>query len=1110
MALHRPSDPTSPLDHEQLLVFDMQRFCLHDGPGIRTVVFLKGCPLRCRWCQNPESVEGRVELAFYGSRCLGCGACVAVCPSGALADGPGGLDRSRCARCGLCAQGCGAEALRLVGWRATPAELLARVEEDRPYFEASGGGVTLSGGEPLAQPAARALLARCREAGLHTVVETCGEVRWQVLADALPHIDDLYFDLKAGGAELHRACTGRDGARIRANARRLGDSDARVTFRMPVVPGENDSPESLADVAALLRSMGHAQLHLLRYHDGGEPKRRRLGQAAGMRTVSPDRAQRALLEAERRLRALSITVTRDADAPTASPRAIDAFPARVWRLRDAVQGARPALCTQRALLVTEYFRDLSADGTPTADGTPALAGRAGALQHILRQWRPRIWEDELLVGNFSGHRVGGSLLPELHGVAMLEDLFTFDQRDLNPLALGRQERWDLATEVLPYWLSRFLVLKAFPLPRALGFALDQLRGRRYLINETGGISHLVPDYARLLAQGTRGIAAEARERALDADDSQRDFYRAVEQVCLGLEQLASSYARQAREQADHTAKPEHRKELEDLARICERVPRLPARTLQEAFQSLLFAQIALNLESLDNSVCPGRLDQVLLPYYEADRRAGRTDAQARELIGCFTVKLSEIVPVFSRRLTRFHGGLFNGQVVVVGGTDRKGRDATNPLTWMFLDAMEQLRMRQPNYHARLHPDSPPAYVERIARMLRAGTGAPSLMNDAVVVPLLEGRGMATEDARDYSPVGCIEPVAAAATYGSTDAALVNVALCLEQALSLAKDEDNTGDPDDGPVTACRTLEDLRARFGRRLLRLTTRLLDDLGAIERANAEHHPTPLTSALLRGCLASGRDASAGGAQYNASGIQAVGAVDVADSLAALDHVLFRRGLTDWRTLLRALRSNFRGYEALRGHLLSAPKYGNHDPRADDHLRWVMEHFAALLAHHKNTRGGDYLAGFYSVTSHVAFGETTGALPSGRLATTPLTNGLSPGNGLDRLGPTAALGSAATLPLVRTARNGVNVNLKLDPSPLAGPRGLAALEGLIRGYFAQGGMQVQLNVLDPSVLEAARADPTANPWLLVRVSGYSAYFNDLSPAMQQDLIDRSLHCSR
>ncbi len=1090
-------------------VFDVQRFCLHDGPGIRTVVFFKGCPLRCRWCQNPESLRSEPEVAFFADRCAGCMRCAGACEHGAVRPGRARVDRAACEACGACAAACPHEALRLVGREVEAEDLLAEVARDLPYFAATGGGVTLSGGEPLAQPRGAArLLAGCKERGLHTLVETCGAVRWRNLEQALPFVDRWYFDLKAATDPLHRELTGAGADRVLQNARRLVDSGADVAFRTPVVPGLNHGAEDLRALTRLLKELGHNSLRLLPYHRAGESKIGRVDSDQPHLGLAPAAAEAALAETVGTLEGLGLEVVVEGRATgkggldayprtEASKSRRGMFPERVWRLRAEVQAAQPAICAERALLVTEYFKERK------NRKKPVVIQKAEALAHILGKRRARIYEDELLVGCFSGKRVGGSILPELHGVAILEDLARFQSRQVNPLRVGAKEKWALATRVMPFWSTRFLALKAFPLPRALRFIKEQLTARRYLVNETGGISHIVPDYGKLLRLGTRGIADQARRRADAAagDARRQEHYRAVQIACEGLEQLAAGYAEQARRLARKDLR--RRAQYEEVACACERVPARPARTLREAFQSLLFAQIAINLESLDNSVCPGRLDQILYPYYEADLEAGRLDERgARDLVGCFTVKMCEIVPVFSRRITRFHGGLFNGQVVVVGGTDGEGRDATNALTGIFLDAMDALRMRQPNYHARIHAAAPPEYLERVAAMLRDGSAAPSLINDDVVVPMLVGRGTTEDDARDYSPVGCVEPVACGKTFGSTDAALVNLPLCLERALGT-----RGGGAGADALAGDASLEQLVSCLRAQVEHLVDRLVEDLWAVERANARLHPTPLTSMLLAGCMESGVDSTAGGAIYNGSGVQGVGVVDVADSLTALEEVVYGRKQSGLAELVAALRADFEGYGWLRGHLLGAPKYGNHHDRADANVDLVMGIFADALARHRNTRGGDYWAGFYSVTTHHAFGDLVGALPSGRAAGQPLANGLSPGNGLDRLGPTAALSSAASLDLTRRARNGVNVNLKIHRGALDGPEGDAALAGLVRGYFSSGGMQVQANVLDPAVLLEARDDPARHPWLLVRVSGYSAYFNDLSEEVKQDLIDRSLH---
>jgi len=776
---------------------------------------------------------------------------------------------------------------------------------------------------------------------------------------------------------------------------------------------------------------------------------------------------------------------------------------RVHRLHATVRGTQPAVSAERAILITEYRRRRD------TGRLPAIARQAGAMAHVLRHRTVRIHAEELLVGSFSAHRVGGELFPELHGVAMLEDLLSFEQRAVNPLQIAPADRRRLLADVVPYWLTRFMALQIRPRRAIPGFLTRQLSPLGYLINETGGISHFVPNYERLLADGMDGLREDAAGRlaAVPPGSDAAAFLRACIDVCGAIIAFGDRYRAEAARLAALESDPVRRAELDLIANVCARVPARPATTLQEALQSILLVQIALNCESLDNSVSPGRLDRLLSPFYLADCKAGRTDPdRALELLGCFAVKLCEIVPVFSRRATQFFGGMFNGQVVVVGGTDRAGADATCELTTLMLQLMRDLHTRQPNWHARVHPCNPPAYRASIAQALAAGAASPAVYNDSEIVPVLTARGITLEDARDYANVGCVEPVAAGRGYMSTDAALVNLPLCLELALNEGRrlgHRRRIGARTPAPAEFGSMGDVLRA-FDRQVQHLVQRLLADLRHIERANADVHPTPLTSVMVDGCVQSATDASAGGARYNGSGLQGVGVVDVGDSLAAIESVVFLDGHADLKQVVAACRADFDGCADLRARLRAAPHYVNDDPRADGWVARAMAVFARALDGAVSVRGGRYVAGYYSVTSHLAFGRRVGASPSGRGRGEPFSSGLSPGSGGGAAGPTAALSSVASLPSA-LAPNGVNFNLELSPDLLRGPGGPAVIQALLDGGMAQGCMQLQINVLDPRLLIEARDHPGRHPGLLVRVSGYSAYFDDLDPEVQQEVIDRA-----
>lgn len=775
---------------------------------------------------------------------------------------------------------------------------------------------------------------------------------------------------------------------------------------------------------------------------------------------------------------------------------------RTERLKQAVQSAKPGVCTDRAVLWTEYFRKRSNRSKPT------MIQMAEAMSHFLGNKRIAIYPDELIVGNFTSKRVGGSIYPELHGVTMLEDLFKFSGRDTNPLDISGKEKRQLLA-IAPFWLTKFLAFKTFRSPlKKMAFIYDQLGAYFYLINELGGVAHLAPDYEKLIRVGLRGYIQEAEQGQAGLDPNSQAWLtlEGMKIIAQSMISFGARYAALAQEMAADEPDPARKAELEQISEVCSRVPGHGAATLQEALQSILLMQIAINLESLDNGICPGRMDQYLYPYYEADLKAGRiTQSQAKDLLAAFCIKLSEIIPIFSARVTRFHGGMFNGQVITIGGVDAAGNDAANDLSLMFLEVIDQLRMRQPNFHARMHPGASESYVEAIYSTLAKGGNSPALYNDTVIEAAMGRAGYSQADARNYTAVGCVEPVCQGKSFSSTDAALVNVPILLEMALNQGRRFGKLGraGAKTPPVDAMQTMDDVTAAFEAQLTHRLQKLVGDLQAVEIANATHHPTPLTSLMLDGCLENATCSTAGGASYNFSGVQCVGPADTGDALYAIEKSVFIDKRWTLSSLVDQLKADLEDSEHL-AYLRGLAKFGNDIEEVDRWTRYVVEAFANILGSHENTRHGKYTTGLYSVTAHQYFGSITGAMAHGRKKGESLASGLAPVNGMDQSGPTALLNSINRLDFTQLA-NGINFNLKFDSLCLRGDTGVKALGYIMKTYFSRGGMQVQVNVLDPQVLIEARDHPEMHPHLLVRVSGYSAYFNDLTPDMKEELIQRT-----
>ncbi len=776
---------------------------------------------------------------------------------------------------------------------------------------------------------------------------------------------------------------------------------------------------------------------------------------------------------------------------------------RIEKLKSAVLKAPRSICPERAVLWTRYFK------VRKNRKKPPLVQMAEALSFVLKEKTINIYLNELIVGNYTSKKVGGSIFPELHGVPVLLDIFKFKKRKTNPLAVTGKEIRKLLS-IIPFWVFRFMAFKAYRNPfKKIKLIMDQLTARHYLLNEAGGIGHIAPDYKQLILLGTEGIKNRAKkyQEKVSAKSETWYFYESVSIICDGLAEFGKRYSELAEKLAVDEKDGKRKKELLEISRICRNVPRNGATSFYEAVQSIFFAQIAINLESLDNGISPGRMDEYLFPFYAEDLKKGTiTREKAKEILSCFSIKTSEIIPIFSEHLTNFHGGMFNGQVITIGGVDSTGKNSVNELSYIFLEIMNEHRMRQPNFHARISECSTDEYLEKVYSSLASGSNSPAIYNDEVIIPTMVSNGYSIEDARDYTAIGCVEPVSQGRSLSSTDAALFNVPVILEMALNRGRRFGRIikrGMKTDN-VSQMKSMEDVKRAFECQLQFQLERCIKDLQAVEIANRKYHPTPLTSMLIDGCLESGKCSSNGGAKYNFSGLQCVGPADTGDALYAIEKSVFIDKKLSLVELVLNCKKNFTNPTILH-YLKGMENYGNDHKGADLWTGFVVDLFYRLLTNSgTNTRDGKYTCGLYSVTAHEYFGRVTGAMPNGRKRGEAFASGISPTNGADKKGPTAMLNSANRIDMSKMA-NGVNLNIKFTPHILRGPTGILALKNIIKTYFRRGGMQTQINVLDSAILKKARVNPKAYPNLLVRVSGYSAYFNDLTPAVQDEIIERS-----
>ena len=775
---------------------------------------------------------------------------------------------------------------------------------------------------------------------------------------------------------------------------------------------------------------------------------------------------------------------------------------RVEKLRERVLNAPQEVCVERALHLTRSMAG-NVDRHPLTRMSMALAD---VLDHI----RVIIRDDEIVVGCRTSKLKGAPLYPENKSRWIEGDLENFDRRVLQKALIREDEKRLLREEILPFWKGRTVEDRLEELlPPDVARDMEKYIFTM-MLEITYGIGHFTMDHPRVLRLGLRGIIDEARERyealpPLEQSGEKGLFYDAVIRSLEAAIRFARRYADHAAELASIEKDPARKVELLEISGVCSRVPELPARSFHEAVQSVYFVHLIAQIESGGNSVSLGRIDQILLPNYVADRRAGRiTPEEARELLSLLFLRTNEIWNVLEEAFIPGGEGAEGKttQNVVVGGTGPDGKDATNELSHLALDAYGDLRTVQPNFGVRLSPAAPPDFFLKAVEYAKDGVLL-HFFNDDAIIPSLVEAGHSLEDARDYGVVGCLEPNAQGKTFGSTFAVQFSAIKCLELALSNGVDRIfgslfgiETGDPG-----TLRSFEDVWNAYAAQVSHFIGQMVRGMAALDRAIAELVPSPFASAMIQGPMDRALDLTRGGAVYNSTGVELMGFANVADSLYTVKKAVFEDRTFSMDELVGWLSGDWLDAEDRRAYCLRRiPKYGNDVDEVDAMGARVLHHFCDELARHRNYRGGAFWPGVFSVGFHIAMGAFTAATPDGRSAGAILGNGLTPTTGNAVSGPTAVINSVTKLPIQRVY-NGANLNLRFQGKKLRSGN----LKAFIETYFQRGGVQVQFNMVTSEMLRQAQAHPENHRDLVVRVSGYSALFTGLSNTAQQEIIDRT-----
>jgi pyruvate formate-lyase/glycerol dehydratase family glycyl radical enzyme len=775
---------------------------------------------------------------------------------------------------------------------------------------------------------------------------------------------------------------------------------------------------------------------------------------------------------------------------------------RVDKLRWKIIDAPQEVCIERARYLTEAM-NRNWDRHP-------LTRMSLAFEHILKNISVIIRDDEKIVGCRTSKLKGAPLFPENKSLWIEGDLENFDKRVLQRAMITPAEKDELATQILPFWKGKTVEERMQKLmPQDILTDMDKYIFTM-MLEITYGIGHFTMNHERILSRGFRGVIDDAGQKLAGLSPQEKNgekglFYEAVIRSSRAVISFARRYSERALELA--AAEPDHERaaELREIARVCSRVPEFPAQTLQEAVQSVYFVHLTAQIESGGNSISLGRIDQILFPYYRKDVEAGRGSPElARELVSMLFIKTNEIWNVLEEAFIPGGEGTEGKttQNVTVGGVGPDGRDATNALSYIALDAYADVRTVQPNFGVRIAPDCPAELMRRAVEYDRDGVLMHFFNDEAIIRSLLRG-GHTLHDARNYGMVGCLEPNAQGKSFGSTFAVQFSGIKCVELALSNGIDN-IFGYPsgiESGDPRKFKNFEDLWAAYDKQVRHFINQIVRGTEVLDLSIAETVPSPLASAMVDGCLEKGLDLTRGGALYNSTGVQFMGFANVVDSLYAVKKAVFEdkrftiADLTEW------LSQDWQDAEDKRAYFLNRiPKYGNDNDEVDALAVRVMDHYCDVLSPYRNFRGGSFWPGIFSVGFHITMGAFTAATPDGRFAGDVLGNGITPTTGNAISGPTAIMNSVVKLPVTRVF-NGANLNMRFQGRKIRTEN----LTTLINTYFQRGGTQVQFNMVDSEVLREAQQHPEKHRDLFVRVSGYSAEFIGLSDIAQDEIISRT-----
>ncbi|CAA0327150.1 MULTISPECIES: formate C-acetyltransferase [Klebsiella] len=760
---------------------------------------------------------------------------------------------------------------------------------------------------------------------------------------------------------------------------------------------------------------------------------------------------------------------------------------RTQRLKDRLFANPREISLERALLYTASHKQ--------TEGEPVMIRRAKATAWILDHVQISIRDDELIAGNRTIKPRAGIMSPEMDPYWLLKELDQFPTRPQDRFNISEEDKRIYREELFPYWENRSM--KDFINAQMTDEVKNAVSTQIFSVNQTDkGQGHIIIDYPRLLENGLAALVTEIK--AVRQQHPQNSFYQAVLILLEASQRHILRYAALADEMAADCADEQRRKELETIANISRHNAVHRPEDFWQACQLFWYMNIILQYESNASSISLGRFDQYMLPYYQASLNRGQDPQFLQELLESLWVKCNDIVLLRSTSSARYFAGFPTGYTALLGGLTETGRSAVNILSFLSLDAYQNVRLPQPNLGVRVNELIDRPFLRKTAETIRLGTGIPQIFNDEVVIPAFLNRGVSLEDARDYSVVGCVELSIPGRTYGLHDIAMFNLLKVME--IVMLENESNPDITWDGLINQIRD----KIRYYIKLM------VEGSNICDIGHRDWAPVPLLSSFIEDCVQHGQDITAGGARYNFSGVQGIGIANLSDSLHALKGMVFEQKRLSFAELIAVLKANFQTPEGekIRARLINRfEKYGNDIDEVDNISADLLRFYCKEVEQYQNPRGGQFTPGSYTVSAHVPLGSVVGATPDGRLAGEQLADGgLSPMLGQDVQGPTAVLKSVSKLDNFLLS-NGTLLNVKFTPATLAGDSGLNKLADFLQAFTRLRLQHIQFNVVNADTLREAQQRPQDFTGLVVRVAGYSAFFVELSQEIQDDIIRRTAH---